>query len=45
MDHIDRDLEKMAKGAASDLGTGGMSTKLHAAQIATASGAEMIIAN
>ena len=43
--HIDRDLEKMAKGAASDLGTGGMSTKLHAAQIATASGAEMIIAN
>lgn len=45
VDHIDRDLEKMAKGAASDLGTGGMSTKLHAAQIATASGAEMIIAN
>ena len=34
VDHIDRDLEKMAKGAASDLGTGGMSTKLHAAQIA-----------
>ncbi len=45
VDHIDRDLEKVAKGAASDLGTGGMSTKLHAAQIATASGAEMIIAN
>lgn len=45
VDHIDRNLEKMAKGAASDLGTGGMSTKLHAAQIATASGAEMIIAN
>ena len=45
VDNIDRDLEKMAKGAASDLGTGGMSTKLHAAQIATASGAEMIIAN
>ena len=45
VDHIDRDLEKMAKGAAIDLGTGGMSTKLHAAQIATASGAEMIIAN
>ena len=45
VDHIDRDLEKMAKGAASDLGTGGMSTKLHAAQVATASGAEMIIAN
>lgn len=40
VDHIDRDLEKMAKGAASDLGTGGMSTKLHAAQIATASGAD-----
>ncbi len=45
VDHIDRDLEKMAKGAASDVGTGGMSTKLYAAQIATASGAEMIIAN
>ena len=45
VEHIDRSLEKMAKGSASDVGTGGMSTKLHAAQIATASGAEMIIAN
>ncbi len=45
VEHIDDSLEKMAKGATSDVGTGGMSTKLHAAQIATASGAEMIIAN
>ena len=45
VERIDDSLEKMAKGATSDVGTGGMSTKLHAAQIATASGAEMIIAN
>lgn len=29
----------------SDIGTGGMTTKIRAAQIATASGADMIIAN
>ena len=35
----------LAGAAGSSLGTGGMQTKLHAAQIATASGAEMIIAS
>lgn len=42
---IDRKLENMAKGASSDCGTGGMSTKIRAAKIATAAGADMIIAN
>ena len=31
--------------AGSSLGTGGMATKLHAAEIATRAGCEMIIAN
>lgn len=42
---IDRKLENMAKGASSDCGTGGMATKIRAAKIATAAGADMIIAN
>lgn len=42
---IDDKLEQMAKGASSDMGTGGMSTKIDAAKIATASGADMVIAN
>ena len=40
--------EILAMGKAttgSDVGTGGMNTKLHAAEIATRSGADMIIAN
>lgn len=39
--------EVMALGgdAGSSLGTGGMTTKLHAAEIATAAGCEMVIAN
>ena len=36
---------QMGKGSGSDVGTGGMATKLSAARIATASGADMIIAN
>ena len=32
-------------GSGSMLGTGGMATKLHAAQIVTAAGTEMVIAN
>ena len=36
---------KMGKGSGSDVGTGGMATKLSAAKIANASGADMIIAN
>lgn len=35
----------MAKDSASDVGTGGMATKVSAARIATASGADMVITN
>lgn len=35
----------MAKGSASSIGTGGMQTKLHAAKIATKTGADMVITN
>ncbi len=35
----------LAGGAGSHLGTGGMATKLHAAQIATEAGIDMVIAN
>lgn len=43
---ITDDLMSMGKSSSgSDLGTGGMCTKLAAAQIATSSGADMIIAN
>lgn len=42
---IDNKFMEMAKGASSDVGTGGMSAKLAAARIATDSGADMIITN
>ena len=42
---IDEQLEQMAKGASSDVGTGGMSTKITAAKIVTDVGADMVIAN
>lgn len=42
---IDEDLEEMAKGVQSDVGTGGMVTKIAAAKIATAAGVDMVIAN
>lgn len=42
---IDDALLKMGKGSASAVGTGGMSTKLHAARIACDAGTDMIIAN
>lgn len=42
---LNEDLMQMGKGAGSDVGTGGMATKLSAARIATASGADMVIAN
>lgn len=46
IDRLDEDYLKMAKDSTgSDMGTGGMSTKLKAAQIATASGIDMVIAN
>ncbi len=42
---ITPEIEAMTGGAGSSLGTGGMSTKLHAARIATAAGIPMVIAN
>lgn len=45
VDSIDDELLDMAGGAGSDVGTGGMSAKLAAARIATASGIDMVIAN
>lgn len=46
VEKMDETYDAMAKDSTgSDVGTGGMATKLHAAKIATASGADMIIAN
>jgi len=42
---IDEKILAMGKGAGTSVGTGGMSTKIAAARIATDSGADMIIAN
>lgn len=43
--YIDEELENMGKGAGSDVGTGGMVTKITAAKIATEAGVDMVIAN
>ena len=45
VEHVDHHFEQMGKGSASDVGTGGMSTKLKAAKLATSAGADMVIAN
>ncbi len=45
VDVISSEILALAKGSGSSLGTGGMSTKLSAAQIATKAGTDMIIAN
>lgn len=45
VEYITEDLETMAKGAGSDVGTGGMSTKISAAKIANDAGTDMVIAN
>lgn len=42
---LDEKLKRMGKGPGSKVGTGGMATKLTAAEIATAAGADMVIAN
>ena len=42
---LTEEILRLGGGAGSALGTGGMATKLHAAQIATAAGCEMVIAN
>lgn len=45
VDQISDDLCDMAKDSSSSVGTGGMATKVSAAKIATAAGADMIITN
>jgi len=45
VNRIDEELEQMGKGAGSESGTGGMSTKIEAAKLATEAGADMVIAN
>lgn len=45
VEQVDKHFEEMAKGSSSDVGTGGMSTKLNAAKLATFSGVDMVIAN
>jgi glutamate 5-kinase len=45
VDEIDGDIIALGGGKGSSLGTGGMATKLHAAQIATEKGCDMIITN
>jgi glutamate 5-kinase len=45
VDRIDRAIERLAGGAGSSVGTGGMKTKISAAKICTRSGIAMVIAN
>lgn len=42
---LTQEILDLAGGAGSSLGTGGMSTKLHAAAICTSAGCDMVIAN
>ena len=45
VDIIDEHIISLGGGSGSNLGTGGMATKLRSAQMATAAGCEMVIAN
>ncbi len=45
VEELDEQLFEMGKGSGSDVGTGGMAAKLSAARIATAAGADMVIAS
>lgn len=45
VEKLDDELMAMGKGSSTDVGTGGMATKLSAATIASASGTDMVIAN
>ena len=45
IEQITPEIEQLAGGAGSSVGTGGMVTKISAAKIATASGCDMVIAN
>ena len=45
VERIDREIERLASGTASESGTGGMITKIEAARLATASGVTVVIAD
>lgn len=45
VENIDESIEKMAGGRGTELGTGGMATKINAAKIASAAGIDMVIMN
>ena len=45
VEEVTPEVEALAGGAGSSLGTGGMATKLRAAKMVTAAGCDMIIAN
>lgn len=45
VEQLNESILQMAKGSSSNVGTGGMQTKLSAARIATNAGADMVIAN
>lgn len=45
VEKMDEHFMNMGKGSSSDVGTGGMATKLSAARISSSAGADMIIAN
>jgi len=45
VDRIDSEIERLAAGTPSQLGTGGMITKIEAAKLATASGVTVVIAD
>lgn len=45
IDRIDSEIERLAADTTSNLGTGGMGTKIEAAKLATSSGVTVIIAN
>lgn len=45
VDELTEDVLALAGGKGSELGTGGMQTKLHAAQICTQAGCDMVISN
>ncbi|MCM1546072.1 MAG: glutamate 5-kinase [Clostridiales bacterium] len=45
VEKITPEIEKLAGGSVSGVGTGGMATKIHAAKLCTAAGCDMVIAN
>ena len=45
VEEVTPDIEALAGGTGSDLGTGGMATKLRAAKLVTAAGCDMVITN